>query len=59
MVWLKRRAVRIDIIYKRKDQKVKSVDLGESDGTKSGGYTDWKRRVIEVTQTQDFDTGGE
>jgi len=41
----------VDIIYKRKNQKVKSVDLDKSDGTKLGGYTDWKRRVIEVTQT--------
>ncbi len=40
----------MDIIYKRKDQKMKLVDLSESDGTKLGGYTDWKRRVIEVTQ---------
>ncbi len=37
---LKRRAVRVDIVYKRKDQKVKPVDLGESDGTKPEGYTD-------------------
>jgi len=40
----------VDIIYKRKDQKVKSIDFSELDGIKLGGYTDWKRRVIKVTQ---------
>ena len=40
MVWLKRRTVRVDTVYKRKDQKVKPVDLGESDSTKPGGYID-------------------
>ncbi len=39
----------MDTVYKRKDQKVKSVDLDESDGTKLGGYIDWKRRIIEIT----------
>ena len=29
---------------------MKLVDLGELDGIKPGGYTDWKRRVIEVTK---------
>ena len=40
VVWLKRRAVRIDTVYKRKNQKVKPVNFGESDNTKPGGYTD-------------------
>ena len=30
----------MDTIYKRKDQKVKPVDLNKSDDIKSGGYTD-------------------
>ncbi len=47
----------MDTVYKRKDQKVKPVNLNKSDSTKLGGYTDWKRRVIEATQTQNFDTG--
>ena len=47
----------MDTAYKRKDQKMKPVDLGELDNTKPRGYTDWKRRMIEVTQTQNFDTG--
>ncbi len=51
VAWLKKKAVRVDIIYKRKDQKVKPVDFNELDGTKLGGYTDWKRRMIEITQT--------
>jgi len=41
--------VRVDTVYKRKNQKVKLIDFGESDEIKLGGYTDWKRRVIEVT----------
>ncbi len=41
----------MDTVYKRKNQKVKLVDLDKSDGTKLGGYTNWKRRVIEVTKT--------
>ncbi len=49
MVWLKRSMVRVDTVYKRKNQKVKLIDFGESDGINLGGYTDWKRRVIEVT----------
>ncbi len=40
----------MDIIYKRKDQKVKLIDLSELDSTKPEKYTDWKRRVIEITQ---------
>ena len=35
---------------------MKPVDLDELDNTKLGGYTDWKRRIIEITQTQDSDT---
>jgi len=35
---------------------VKPVNLSELDGIKLGGYTDWKRRVIEATQIQDSDT---
>jgi len=50
VAWLKRRAVRVDIVYKRKNQKVKLIDFDKSDGTKPEGYTDWKRRIIEVTQ---------
>ena len=37
---------------------MKLVNLNKSDGTKPGGYVDWKRKIIEVTQTQDSDTGG-
>ncbi len=46
----------MDIVYKRKDQKMKLVDFGELDDIKPERYTDWKRRIIEVTQTQNFDT---
>ncbi len=49
MAWLKRRTIRVDIIYKRKNQKVKPVDFNESDSIKLGGYTDWKRKIIEIT----------
>ncbi len=41
----------MDTVYKRKDQKMKPVNLDKLDDTKLGGYTDWKRRIIEVTQT--------
>ncbi len=41
----------MDTAYKRKDQKVKSVNLNKSDDIKPGGYANWKKRVIEVTQT--------
>jgi len=35
---------------------VKPVNLNKSNSTKPGGYTDWKRKIIEATQTQDSDT---
>jgi len=35
---------------------MKLINLGESDSTKPGEYIDWKRRIIEITKTQDFDT---
>ncbi len=38
---------------------MKLVDLGESDNTKPEEYTDWKRRIIEATKTQNSDTDGE
>ena len=41
----------MDTIYKRKDQKVKLINLSELDGIKLEEYTDWKKRVIEVMQT--------
>ena len=50
MLWLKRRMVRVDTVYKRKDQKIKPVNLNKSNNIKLGGYVDWKRRVIEITQ---------
>ncbi len=30
----------MDIIYKKKNQKMKPVDFNKSDDTKPGGYTD-------------------
>jgi len=36
---------------------MKSVNLDESNGIKLREYTDWKRKIIEITQTQDSDTG--
>ena len=35
---------------------MKPVNLDKSNNTKPEEYTDWKRRVIEVTQIQDSDT---
>ena len=46
----------MDIIYKRKDQKVKLVNFNKLDGIKLGGYTDQKKKIIKITQIQDFDT---
>jgi len=36
---------------------MKLVNLSESDNTKLEGYRNWKRRMIEVTQTLKSDTG--
>ena len=36
------RTVQINTMYKRKAQKVLPVDLGESDGSKSRNYDNWK-----------------
>jgi hypothetical protein len=40
---LARRTQRVEVnrAYKRKAEKVRLVDLGESDGSKPGGVTDW------------------
>ena len=32
-------------LYKRKDKKVRSVDLNISDGSISGGFADWKNKI--------------
>ncbi len=41
----------MDTVYKKKNQKVKLVNLNKLDDTKLRGYTNWKKRVIETTQT--------
>ncbi len=35
---------------------MKPVDLDKLNNTKPGEYTDWKRKIIEITQTQDSNT---
>ena len=41
------RTVQINTIYKHKVQKILPVDLGESDGSKLGGYDNRKQAVLE------------
>jgi hypothetical protein len=32
-------------LYKRKDKKVRPVDLGTSDGSAPEGLTEWKKKI--------------
>ncbi len=41
------RTVQINTIYKRKAQKILPVNLGESNGSKSGNYNNWKQALLE------------
>jgi len=40
------RTIQVNTIYKRKAQKILSVDLGESDRNKSEDYNNWKQAIL-------------
>ena len=47
------RVVRVDILYKRKADKVQPVDLNKSDGSVPGGFIFWREEMIKK-ELKDF-----
>ncbi len=40
MAWLKRKKIKVDTVYKRKNQKIKLINLNKSDNIKLERYID-------------------
>lgn len=48
-------AARVHTMYKRKKDKVRPVDISQSDGSKPGGTEDWHERAVEEERRQGYD----